>query len=72
MQKCALDLDSSKMLVKLAGGDMVATYAEYHANCLIIFYKAHSKLLKQSNDSTLISNIEEARYEQEKPVFKLA
>ena len=84
VRQYATDLGDSRLLTKLAGGDMVATEAEYHANCLTSFYKLHLKYVERSSQTTTSNNIhgivfaevvayiEEARYDDDKPMFKLA
>ena len=84
VRQYAMDLGDSRLLTKLAGGDMVATEAEYHANCLTSFYKLHLKYVERSSQTTTSNNIhgivfaevvayiEEARYDDDKPMFKLA
>jgi hypothetical protein len=84
VRQYATDLGDSRLLTKLAAGDVVATEAEYHANCLTNFYKEHSKFSEKSSESNMRNNsegivfvelvayIEEARYDEERPVFKLA
>ena len=83
VRQYATDLGDSRLLTKLAGGDMVATEAEYHANCLTSFYKLHLKYVERSSQTTTSNNIhgivfaevvayiEEARYDDDKPMFKL-
>ncbi|WAQ98989.1 hypothetical protein MAR_023362 [Mya arenaria] len=84
VRKCATDLCDSTLLTKLAGGDMVATEAEYHANCLTSLYKQHAQFLEQSHESNsdgnihgivfaeLLAYIDEARCDEERPSFRLA
>ena len=84
VRQYATDLGDSRLLTKLAGGDMVATETEYHANCLTSFYKLHLKYVERSSQTTTSNNIhgivfaevvayiEEARYDDDKPMFKLA
>lgn len=84
VRKCATDLCDSRLLTKLAGGDMVATEAEYHANCLTSLYKQHAQFLEQSHESNsdgnihgivfaeLLAYIDEARCDEERPSFRLA
>ena len=60
---------------------MVATEAEYHANCLTSFYKLHLKYVDRSSQTTtsnhihgivfaeVVAYIEEARYDDDKPMF---
>ena len=80
----ATDLGELRLLTKLAGGDLVATEAEYHASCLTSFYKLHIKYVERSSQTTtsnhihgivfakVVADIEEARYDDDKPMFKLA
>ena len=84
VRQYATDLGDLRLLTKLAGGDMVATEAEYHANCLTSFYKLHLKYVERSSQTTtsnhihgivfaeVVAYIEEARYDDDKPMFKLA
>ena len=84
VRQYATDLGESQLLTKLAIGDMVATEAEYHANCLTSFYKLHLKYVERSSQTTtsnhihgivfaeVVAYIEEARYGDNKPMFKLA
>ena len=63
---------------------MVATEAEYHANCLTSFYKLHLNYVERSSQTTtsnhirgivfaeIVAYIQEARYDDDKPMFKLA
>ena len=39
--RCALDLEDTELLVKQAGGDMVAMDAKYHKACLTALYTRH-------------------------------
>ena len=84
VRRCATDMVDTRLLTKLAGGDMVAIEAEYHANCLTVLYKKHSKFVKTSYESQgygeihgtvfaeLCLYIEESRFDEEKKIFKLA
>ena len=56
VRKCAIDLGDSKLLSKLAEGDVIAIDAVYHANCLTALYKTHTKFLQSSDEITDISN----------------
>ena len=81
VRQYATDLGDSRLLTKLAGGDMVATEAEYHANGLTSFYKLHLKYVERSSQTTTSNNIhgivfaevvayiEESRYDDDKPMF---
>ncbi len=82
VRQCAEDLQDTKLLAKLAVGDMPAIDAKYHSNCLTSFYKRHEKLSKpEEKDTTnngvhgivfaeLIAYIEEGRGTT--PSYKLA
>ena len=84
VRQYATDLGDSRLLTKLARGDMVATEAEYHANCSTSIYKLHLKNVERSSQTTtnnhihgivlaeVVAYIDEARYDDEKPMFKLA
>ena len=83
VRQYATDLGDLRLLTKLAGGDMVATEAEYHTNCLTSFYKLHLKYVERSSQTTtsnhihgivfadVVAYIEEARYDDDKPMLKL-
>ena len=40
VRKCAQALQDTKLLAKLAPGDMIASEAKYHANCLVAFCRS--------------------------------
>ena len=76
VRQYATDLDDLRLLTKLAGGDMAATGAEYHANHLL-----HVERLSQTTTSNhihgivfaeVVAYIEEAHCDYDKPMFKLA
>lgn len=49
--KYAIDLQDTKLLSKLAGGDMVAIDAVYHSKCLVSFYnRAREKYSTETVD----------------------
>ena len=45
----AIELQDTKLLVKLAGGDMVAIDAQYHVKCLLSFYRKHADAIKHQS-----------------------
>ena len=86
VRQCATDLQDTRLLAKLAGGDMIAIEAKYHRTCLVNLYN-HARDEKTKRDSCnaqedclheivfaeLIAHIEELHNEQGlAPVFKLA
>ena len=84
VRKCAIELEDSFLLAKLAAGDMIAIEAKYHSKCLAALYnKARSakQVCNESDDShlhgiafaELVAFMEDFRMEQNvSPVFKLA
>lgn len=84
VRKCATDVGITKLLTKLAAGDIVAIDAVYHVNCLTPLYKRHSCFLDSSNENNtkkdvhgivfaeLVSYIKEAKYDPDVRVFKMA
>lgn len=84
VRKCATELNDSRLLTKLAGGDMVAIDAQYHTKCLAKLYKSAQQLKKDTPGSVresslygiafaeLISHIETFRDSTEtSPVFSM-
>ena len=56
VRKCAIELEDSFLLAKLAAGDMIAIKAKYHSKCLAALYnKARSakQVCIESDDSHL-------------------
>ena len=85
VRQCATVLRDSKLLAKLASGDMHAIDAYYHAKCLAALYKrartSQSQNKEESSESSaesivlaeLVSYIEDAQVDAEvMPVFKLS
>lgn len=84
VRKCAIELEDSFLLAKLAAGDMIAIEAKYHSKCLAALYnRARSaKLVSHESDDShlhgiafaeLVAFMEDFRMEQKiSPVFKLA
>lgn len=51
VRRCAIELEDSSLLTKLAAGDMIAIEAQYHLKCLSSLYKkAKSKLAMDESD----------------------
>lgn len=50
VRKCAIELQNTKLLSKLASGDMVAIDAEYHLTCLTKLYRRYMKHHSMSDD----------------------
>ncbi len=57
VRQCAKDLQDTKLLAKLAAGDMPTIDAKYHANCLTLFYKRHEKLSKPEEKDTTNNSV---------------
>ena len=84
VRTCATELCDTKLLAKLAGGDMVAIDAQYHAKCLPKLYKRAQLSRKDQEESSekvlhgivfaeLVSYIETYRGSLEtRPIFKMA
>ena len=86
VKRCAIELQDQTLMAKLSSDDLVAQDARYHANCLAMLYKSHSRYTAemQSNDSDgasygialaeLVGFIEETRNNNKDviSVFKLA
>lgn len=43
VRKCALELEDTSLLSKLAPGDMIALEAKYHGRCLVALYNRARK-----------------------------
>ena len=84
VQRCALELEDTNLLAKLAPGDMIALEAKYHLKCLTNLYNRARALEnadaeKGSNEhfhgiafAELVSFMEELRREESiAPIFKL-
>lgn len=84
VRKCATELCDTRLMAKLAAGDMVAIDAKYHAKCLAQLYKKTQLSRKDSLESSserllhgiafaeLVSYIETYRESMEaKPVFSM-
>ena len=82
MRALATELNDSKLLTKLAAGDMVAIDAQYHPQCLASFYNK-GRCAKSSNDdeqsldleslafAEVVSLIEESNKSDRNLVFQL-
>ena len=58
VRKYATELHDTKLLSKLAGGDMVAIDAVYHTNCLVAFYnRARKKYSTENADDQSASRL---------------
>ena len=83
VQKCAAQLSDSRILSKLAAGDMVAQDAVYHSLCLKDYYRRTKKRQAMekreekgfSHNSIalteLVSYIESCRDDIKRPLFKM-
>lgn len=84
VRQCALELEDTALLAKLAPGDLIALEAKYHHKCLAALYNrarsARSHAVEDSNANLhgiafaeLVAYIEDFRSESSiAPVFKLA
>jgi len=45
VRKCAIELDDSFLLAKLAAGDMIAIEAKYHSKCLAALYNKVNQMI---------------------------
>lgn len=81
VRKCALKLEDTELLAKLAPGDMIATEAKYHRNCLRMFYNRTREAAPKDEDEArlhgiafaeLVAFMEDMRSDGCAPVFKLA
>ena len=54
VRKCAMELEDSSLLAKLAPGDMIALVAKYHRRCLVALYNraraANSERINEAHD----------------------
>ena len=85
VRKCATDLQDTKLLAKLAGGDLIAIDALYHTKCLLNLYDRAKQAANNQSKGTdneqslkaiafaqLLQYIEEFRDSEEcAPVFNL-
>lgn len=84
VKECETDLGDSKLLTKLAAGDMAAIESQYHVNCLSVLYYIHvdfteAKESKSNNTDVhgivfaeLVSYINECRGDEVKPIFEMS
>ena len=84
VRKCAMELEDSSLLAKLAPGDMIALEAKYHRRCLVALYNraraANSERINEAHDdlhgiafAELVAFMVDFRAEEGvAPVFKLA
>ena len=85
VRKCAQDLQDTKLLAKLAQGDMIASEVKYHAKCLVGLYNKVSRVDTRGDSddvddhlhgiafAQLVSYMEEfGKEEDTAPVFELA
>ena len=80
----AIKMEDTKLLAKLAAGDMIAIEAKYHCRCLVRYYNRARSTQEEDEDATtrkhlhgiafaeLVSYIEEHGQSEEPVVFKLA
>jgi len=86
VRQCAIELEDTALLAKLAAGDMIAIEAMYHKNCLALLYKRLDKARHAANESSegddsrlhgiafaeLVAFIEDMNSDEDSaPVFKL-
>ena len=81
VRRCALELEDTALLTKLAAGDMIAIEAKYHNNCLRSLYnRARQAAPKDDADDSclhgiafaeLVAFLEDMKNEDSAPVFKL-
>ena len=50
VRRCALELEDTALLAKLAAGDMIAIEAKYHNNCLRSLYNKARQAAPKGND----------------------
>lgn len=85
VRRCAMELEDTALLAKLAPGDMIALEAKYHCKCLLKLYNrtrvATATVAVENVDlhlhgiafAELVSYMEDYRMEEDvAPVFKLA
>ena len=83
VRRIATTMQDIPVCAKLAGGDMIATEAAYHRQCLSSYYNQARGLNKATGKSSegilkgvalaeLISHMEDQRVEGNKVVFKLS
>ncbi len=84
VRKCALELEDSVLLAKLAAGDMIALEAKYHSKCLAGLYNKTRAARNESKDNNpdeclhgiafaeLVSYMDEMRNEEGvAPIFRM-
>lgn len=83
VRKCALELEDSALLAKLAEGDMIAIEAKYHHSCLRSLYNRARQAASKGNDgddsclhgiafAQLVAYLEDMNSDENSaPVFKL-
>ena len=83
MRKCALEVEDTALLAKLATGDMIAIEAKYHHDCLRSLYNRARQATPKGNDeddsclhgiafAELVVFLEDMKsVEENAPIFKL-
>ena len=83
VRKCALELEDTALLVKLAEGDMISIEAKYHHHCLSSLYNRARQAASKRNDgddsclhgiafAQLVAYLEDMNSDENSaPVFKL-
>ena len=84
VRKCALELEDTCLLAKLAPGDMITLEVKYHSRCLVSLYnRARNTITMHVNEehadlhgiafAELVAHMEDFRMEGSvAPIFKLA
>lgn len=84
VRQCAIDLQDTALLAKVAVGDMISIEAQYHNKCLVALYNRHRSYTRTQTSShpeesihgivfaELVAYIEETKSSRDIPVFKLA
>lgn len=55
VRKCALELEDTALLAKLAAGDMIAIEAKYHHHCLRSLYNRARQAAPKGNDDMILA-----------------
>ena len=83
MRRCAVEIEETALLAKLAAGDTIAVEAMYHQNCLCSLYNRARQAAPKDNDgddsclhgiafAELVAFLEDMKSDEDSaPVFKL-
>lgn len=59
VRKMATQLQDKRLIAKLSEGDLVATEAKYHANCMLAFRRMYNSFIKINSDEFNVTNEKE-------------